>query len=169
MTSSAISSSASFLGETGIHSVGGPMDATGRGEVERSFREYRDSAAPLVERLSGTSRGDGDALGGVDGWETDMIRSIFGKWSPGLLTSLERSQSIGFEELRRTMPGLSARTLSLKLRALEEHDIVQRVVMDARPPRVRYALTDHGRTIAWLARPMLLYLRRTRSRSSHRG
>jgi DNA-binding HxlR family transcriptional regulator len=49
-----------------------------------------------------------------------------------------------FCELERSLTGISPRTLSLRLRALEEEGIVERHTFPEVPPRVEYALTDKG-------------------------
>jgi DNA-binding HxlR family transcriptional regulator len=49
-----------------------------------------------------------------------------------------------FNELRRLMPGISQRMLTLDLRALEEANLVQRTVYPTVPVKVEYALTDDG-------------------------
>ena len=52
-----------------------------------------------------------------------------------------------FCELERSLAGISPRTLSLRLRALEEEGIVERKTYPEVPPRVEYALTDKGRAL----------------------
>jgi DNA-binding HxlR family transcriptional regulator len=49
-----------------------------------------------------------------------------------------------FNELRRLVPGISQRMLSLDLRALEEADLVTRTVHATVPVKVEYALTADG-------------------------
>jgi DNA-binding HxlR family transcriptional regulator len=49
-----------------------------------------------------------------------------------------------FCELERSLAGISPRTLSLRLRALEEEGIVERDTFGEVPPRVEYALTEKG-------------------------
>ncbi len=49
-----------------------------------------------------------------------------------------------FCELERSLTGISPRTLSLRLRALEEEGIVERHTYPEVPPRVEYALTQKG-------------------------
>ena len=49
-----------------------------------------------------------------------------------------------FCELERSLAGISPRTLSLRLRALEEEGIVERHTFGEVPPRVEYALTPKG-------------------------
>ena len=49
-----------------------------------------------------------------------------------------------FCELERSLTGISPRTLSLRLRALEEEGVVARETYAEVPPRVEYSLTDKG-------------------------
>src|SRR5213593_999058 len=46
-----------------------------------------------------------------------------------------------------SLAGISPRTLSLRLRALEDEGIVERHTFPEVPPRVEYALTDKGRAL----------------------
>lgn len=55
--------------------------------------------------------------------------------------------------------GISSRTLSLRLKDLETRGWVHREVVEDRPPRVLYSLTDRGTMIAKMAGPMYLYIR----------
>jgi DNA-binding HxlR family transcriptional regulator len=62
-----------------------------------------------------------------------------------------------FCELERSLRGISPRTLSLRLRALEEEGIVERQTYPEVPPRVEYALTEKGRALVPLIEDMRLY------------
>jgi DNA-binding HxlR family transcriptional regulator len=68
---------------------------------------------------------------------------ICGKWTLLLVRELSEGTS-RFCELERSLAGISPRTLSLRLRALEEEGIVERHTFPEVPPRVEYALTDKG-------------------------
>jgi DNA-binding HxlR family transcriptional regulator len=52
-----------------------------------------------------------------------------------------------FCELERSLEGISPRTLSLRLRALEEEGVVERRTYPEVPPRVEYVLTDKGEAL----------------------
>jgi DNA-binding HxlR family transcriptional regulator len=81
---------------------------------------------------------------------------ISGKWTLLLIRDLaEGSQR--FCELERSLDGISPRTLSLRLRALEENGIVERRTYPEVPPRVEYALTDKGRALVPLIEDMRAY------------
>ena len=62
-----------------------------------------------------------------------------------------------FCELERSLQGISPRTLSLRLRALEEEGIVQRQTFPEVPPRVEYTLTQKGRALVPLIESMRMY------------
>jgi DNA-binding HxlR family transcriptional regulator len=49
-----------------------------------------------------------------------------------------------FSELRRSMPAISAKVLSARLKDLEERGVLSRSVLPTTPPSVEYALTDLG-------------------------
>ena len=60
---------------------------------------------------------------------------VCGKWTLLLVRELAEGCS-RFCELERSLAGISPRTLSLRLRALEEEGIVERSTYPAVPPRV---------------------------------
>jgi DNA-binding HxlR family transcriptional regulator len=68
---------------------------------------------------------------------------VCGKWTLLLVRELAEGTS-RFCELERALSGISPRTLSLRLRALEDQGIVERHTYPEVPPRVEYALTDKG-------------------------
>ena len=90
-----------------------------------------------------------------------ITRKVFSKWSIEILILLYSLRSMGFEQLRRSLEGVSSRVLSEKLKALETLGLVDRRVLSTRPPRVEYKLTERGLTVAKLGQPVLLYLRYT--------
>jgi DNA-binding HxlR family transcriptional regulator len=62
-----------------------------------------------------------------------------------------------FCELERSLSGISPRTLSLRLRALEEEGIVERHTFGEVPPRVEYALTPKGIALLPIIEDMRAY------------
>ena len=71
---------------------------------------------------------------------------VCGKWTLLLVRDLAEGRT-RFCELERSLAGISPRTLSLRLRALEEEGIVERHTFPEVPPRVEYELTELGRTL----------------------
>jgi DNA-binding HxlR family transcriptional regulator len=127
-------------------------------EIDASFERFREFAVRLVEQVNDLQEtiphGPDTAVA-----DLHLTRAIFGKWSGDILLVLHQTPTAGFEDLRRSLGGISARVLSIKLKDLEDIGLVARKIVDARPPRVRYSLTERGWTVAWLAQPIVLFIR----------
>jgi DNA-binding HxlR family transcriptional regulator len=78
---------------------------------------------------------------------------ICAKWTLLVIRDLAAGRS-RFCQLERSLEGISPRTLSLRLRELEEHGIVERRTYPEVPPRVEYELTDKGRALLPLLEDM---------------
>lgn len=71
---------------------------------------------------------------------------VGGKWKAVILYHLKDADK-RYNELRKEMPGITERTLSLQLKQLEEDDLISRKVYGKKPPvKVVYSLTDFGRS-----------------------
>src|SRR3954464_6919246 len=81
---------------------------------------------------------------------------VCGKWTLLLVRELAEGRS-RFCELERSLTGISPRTLSLRLRAVEEEGIVERATYPAVPPRVEYALTEKGLALIPIIEDMRTY------------
>jgi DNA-binding HxlR family transcriptional regulator len=81
---------------------------------------------------------------------------ICGKWTILVIRDLAEGRS-RFCELERSLAGISPRTLSLRLRALEQQDIVERHTFPEVPPRVEYSLTPKGEALVPLIEDMRRY------------
>jgi DNA-binding HxlR family transcriptional regulator len=81
---------------------------------------------------------------------------ISGKWTLLVIRDLAAGRS-RFCELERSLDGISPRTLSLRLRALEAEGIVERRTYPEVPPRVEYRLTTKGEALVPLIEQMRRY------------
>ena len=81
---------------------------------------------------------------------------VCGKWTLLVIRDLADGRS-RFCELERSLQGISPRTLSLRLRALEEEGILERQTYPEVPPRVEYALTEKGQALVPLIEDMRTY------------
>ncbi|MDC7996539.1 winged helix-turn-helix transcriptional regulator [Gilvibacter sediminis] len=72
---------------------------------------------------------------------------IGGKWKTVILYHLIEGP-LRYNILRKTMPTVTERTLSLQLKKLEDDGIIQRKVYHKKPPlKVEYSLTYLGETL----------------------
>ncbi|HWK07893.1 MAG TPA: helix-turn-helix domain-containing protein [Puia sp.] len=71
---------------------------------------------------------------------------VGGKWKAVILYHLKDARK-RYSELRKEMPGVTERTLSLQLKQLEEDELISRQVYGKKPPiKVVYSLTDFGKS-----------------------
>lgn len=70
-------------------------------------------------------------------------RIISGKWTLLIIRDLASGVK-RFNQLERSLHGISPKTLSERLRTLEEEGIILRQTFAEVPPRVEYTLTDKG-------------------------
>ena len=71
---------------------------------------------------------------------------IGAKWTALIVHDLSEGPR-RFSELERACPGISPRTLSERLRTLEEEELVIRRSYPETPPRVEYELTEKGQAL----------------------
>lgn len=75
---------------------------------------------------------------------------VGGKWKTVVLWYV-RDKPMRFGELKRQIPEITEKMLSLQLKKLEQDGLVARKAFAEVPPRVEYSLTTEGRTL----RPVL--------------
>ena len=68
------------------------------------------------------------------------------KWHPVIVHRLF-DEPQGFNDLKRSVDGISSKVLSDSLEELEEYGLVEREVVSEKPFRVRYSLTERGRSL----------------------
>jgi DNA-binding HxlR family transcriptional regulator len=76
----------------------------------------------------------------------DALYVIGGKWKLRLIVALMENNK-RFNEIQRTVEGISARVLSSELKELELNGFVKRKVYTQTPVVVEYELTDYADTL----------------------
>jgi DNA-binding HxlR family transcriptional regulator len=76
----------------------------------------------------------------------EILDRVGDKWTLTVISVLGRGPR-RFTELKRQVPGISQRMLTVTLRALERDGLVDRTVHPVVPPRVDYELTQLGETL----------------------
>jgi len=77
----------------------------------------------------------------------DTLYVIGGKWKLKIIIALKEEGNMRFNELQRTIAGISARVLSNELKDLEMNGFTKRVVYTTTPVVVEYELTGYSDTL----------------------
>ena len=81
------------------------------------------------------------------------LQLIGNKWKMLILRNL-MTRPWRFNEMLRSIPGISQKVLTDNLRALENDAIITRTVFPEVPPRVEYALSDLGESMRPIIKAM---------------
>lgn len=73
-----------------------------------------------------------------------LLRLLMGPWTTYILWVLRNNGPTRFGELKRKVPGVSAKVLTERLRMLADASVVHRRFEATIPPQVTYSLTDRG-------------------------
>ena len=79
------------------------------------------------------------------------------RWMLAILWASAEEGAVRFNELTQALEGIPPRTLAARLLELEDAGVLERRVLDTRPPRVEYRLTVAGRKLGTLVQAMRVY------------
>jgi DNA-binding HxlR family transcriptional regulator len=94
----------------------------------------------------------------------DTLYVIGGKWKLKVIIALRERGAMRFNELQRTIAGISARVLSNELKELEMNDFVKRKVYTTTPVVIEYELTGYSNSLQQVLRAMIDWGIRHRSK-----
>ena len=77
----------------------------------------------------------------------DTLYVIGGKWKLKVIIALKEQGAMRFNEMQRTITGISARVLSNELKELELNGFVKRKVYTSTPVVIEYELTSYSHTL----------------------
>jgi DNA-binding HxlR family transcriptional regulator len=76
-----------------------------------------------------------------------FMNLISGQWSTYILWQLELNGALRFGKLKKSIPSISSKVLTDKLRALQGAGLVYRDYKPTVPPEVTYGLTERGQEL----------------------
>ena len=74
----------------------------------------------------------------------NILARMSDKWSLLVMYALSQVEKMRFGDIRRAVPDISQKMLTVTLRTLEEDGFVTRTIYPEVPPRVEYTLTELG-------------------------
>src|SRR3954468_21805803 len=90
--------------------------------------------------------------------EVPRAAALLGRrWMLAILWAAAEEGAVRFNEFKQALEGIPPRTLAQRLSELEDAGVLERRVLDSRPPRVEYQLTPSGRKLGVLIDAMRVY------------
>lgn len=77
----------------------------------------------------------------------NILARMSDKWSLLVMYALSQVEKMRFGDIRRAVPDISQKMLTVTLRTLEEDGFVTRTIYPEVPPRVEYALTIRAHSL----------------------
>ncbi|GAA4487265.1 hypothetical protein GCM10023157_33740 [Gluconacetobacter asukensis] len=121
-----------------------------RNAQERTYKAYSIGNDTVMPRIRHTSL---DCSPGCAVEAT--LELIDGKWKGVILYHLLEG-TLRFNAIRKRLPNVTQRMLTMQLRELERDGFLLRTVYPQVPPRVEYSLTERGRSLE----PVIMALKR---------
>ncbi len=90
----------------------------------------------------------------------EAIELIGRRWTGAIVSVLIHQTTLRFGEIAQSVPELSDRLLSERMKELEARGVVVRTVRPGRPVRVEYELTEMGRELAPAVRELEAWAQR---------
>ncbi len=85
---------------------------------------------------------------------TTAASLISKKWNPVIIERLLENGSMGFNDLKKDLSGISSKVLSDSLEDLQRACVVNREVVSKKPYRVDYSLTERGKELEGAVREL---------------
>ena len=99
---------------------------------------------------------DAKCPGKVECSITKALDVLDGKWTFLIIKDLIEGTK-RFGELRKSLDGVSPKTLTVRLKELEEKGIIKRTAYATIPPMVEYSLTEKGNSLKPIIKEMKLW------------
>ena len=79
------------------------------------------------------------------------------RWVLAILWAATEAGAVRFNEFKQALETIPPRTLAARLQELEDAGVLERRVLDTRPPRVEYRLTTAGCRLGKIVEAMQVY------------
>jgi DNA-binding HxlR family transcriptional regulator len=124
--------------------------------VEHRMKSTLDGIEETLERIFASHEISWDELKEAVHDLEESFSMLSEKWNLQILFILFLRNMAGFNNLKKVL-NVNSRTLSDKLKSLQESSYIKRTTDEGPPLRVKYSLTAQGRNVILLALPLLYY------------
>ena len=87
----------------------------------------------------------------------EAMTFIQGRWTIDVLYVITLFDSPNYNQILQSLPGINSRTLTDRLKHLEERQVIHRTTHDTRPVHVTYQVTEYGRNLIYLFLPAIIF------------
>lgn len=87
-----------------------------------------------------------------------IIDVVSKKWVICIISILDNSSAVRFNELKRMLGNISPKSLSDTLKIMVDHGLITRHICEGTPPSVKYTLTDSGYELKKALFPLLKWV-----------
>lgn len=84
-----------------------------------------------------------------------VINVISKKWALVIVGAIGNHQKLRFNEIMKSLGGISPKTLADRLKELEKAGLIKREAFAEIPPRVEYSLTEDGIELRSRVKPLM--------------
>lgn len=77
------------------------------------------------------------------------------KWTLSIIVTIGNFGRLRFNDLLRRIEGITQKTLSERLKELEQYNLIMRQAFPETPPRVEYSLTKNGQKVRKVVLPLI--------------
>jgi DNA-binding HxlR family transcriptional regulator len=102
----------------------------------------------------------GDKCEIIDVWEV-----LGRRWALLILKHLSTREAIRFNQLKKSMPGISSTVLASRLLELEREDLISKKIYPEIPPKVEYRLTIRAKELGVILKELSRWAQRWRAPS----
>ncbi len=88
----------------------------------------------------------------------NIMEVISKKWALLVINTIGNSQKIRYSEIRKTLGAINSKTLTDRLKELEEAGLIKREAHAEIPPRVEYSLTEDGKALREAIMPLMRWI-----------
>ncbi len=127
--------------------------------IDSAIEDVRKSGTKIRKTFASYNESEGYDIAWEVSAAVEAFSSFSSRWSIEILSTLYIAGDRRFNEMRKLLTGISSRTLSDKLTHCAELGLVNRIVDEGPPIRVRYQLTEHGRNAGRLLSPLVAYMK----------